>query len=57
MAARLGQAICWIATILVLSVAALALAASIVALAIFAFGVHHLATQLGPLLMISGVIQ
>jgi Na+/phosphate symporter len=47
MAARVGQAICWIATILAFSVGALALAASIVALAMFAFGVHHLASQMG----------
>jgi hypothetical protein len=47
MSARLGQAICWIASLLTLSVVVLALAASIVALALFAFGVHHLVSQLG----------
>jgi hypothetical protein len=45
MAARVGQAICWIASLLTLSVGVLALAASIVALALFAFGVH-LASQI-----------
>jgi hypothetical protein len=47
MPARVGQAICWIASLLTLSVGVLALAASIVALALFAFGVHHLVSQLG----------
>jgi hypothetical protein len=47
MSARLGQAICWVATILAFSAGALALAASIVALAMFAFVVHHLISKLG----------
>ena len=48
MPARVGQAICWIANLLTLSsVGVLALAASIVALALFAFGVHHLVSQFG----------
>jgi hypothetical protein len=47
MSARLAQAICWVATILAFSAGALALAASIVALAMFVFGVHHLASQMG----------
>jgi hypothetical protein len=47
MAARVGQAICWMASLLTLSVGVLALAASIVALALFAFGVHHLVSKLG----------
>ena len=47
MSARLNQAISWIATILAFAVGALVLAVSIVALAMFAFGVHHLASQMG----------
>jgi hypothetical protein len=47
MSARLKQAISWIATILAFAVGALVLAVSIVALAMFAFGVHHLASQMG----------
>jgi hypothetical protein len=47
MSTRLGQAICWIASLLTLSVGVLALAASITALAVFAFGVHHLVSTLG----------
>ena len=47
MAARVGQAVCWIASLLTLSVGVLALAASIVALALFAFGVHHLISKFG----------
>jgi hypothetical protein len=47
MSDRLGQAICWIATILTLSMGALALTASIVALSLFAFGLYHLIPKLG----------
>ena len=47
MSARLKQAISWIATILAFAVGALALAASIVALALFVFVIHHLISQFG----------
>ena len=47
MSARLKQAISWIASILTLSVGAVVLAASIVALALFAFVVHHLVSKFG----------
>ena len=45
MSARLKQAISWIATILAFAVGTLVLAASIVALALFVFVVHHLISQ------------
>ncbi|MGB3038875.1 MAG: hypothetical protein WBB72_16075 [Methyloceanibacter sp.] len=47
MSARLQQAISWIATILAFAVGALALAASMVALALFIFVIHHLISQFG----------
>jgi hypothetical protein len=47
MSARLQQAISWIATILAFAVGALALAASIVALGLFIFVIHHLISQFG----------
>ena len=47
MSARLKQAISWIAIILAFTVGAVVLAASIVALALFAFVVHHLVSNFG----------
>ena len=47
MSARLKQAISWIVIILAFAVGAVVLAASIVALALFAFVVHHLVSNFG----------